>query len=675
MHLHLDFETKSKIDLRAMGLDRYSRDPSTGVLILSYLIDAQDGFGPSPPRLWLPHREPMPPKLEEMVRDRKVRKIAHNAAFEIAIFNHVLGIPTSPEEWYCTMVMALSLGLPGDLEQLLRDALKTDRKYWKDEDGKRLMRLFSFPSSTATPESHPEEFAKYCDYGLQDTVAEHKAYSIMKRYISNMGRLFDGWCIDQKINARGLPVDMAFIKSAQKIRDTSKKKYKNTLQEKTWLTNPNSTQQMVGWLTERGYPFASIAKNRVKIAIKDFGDKITDEAKEVIQIRLESNKTSLAKFEAIEKFSWRGRLRNTFQYYGAAATGRYAGRIIGQNMPRPWSGVEDHLDRARQMIADGDLEGLEFFFGKPMEVLASSIRSAIAAPPGKKLVVADYASIELVVIAWWTGCRFWTNVVESGKDAYKAFGERWLGKPYEEITKPERTICKPPALGCGYRMGPGRETGVYPDTEKTGLWGYAANMGIEMTKEQCKEAVKIYRALSPEVEQAWYDLENAAMECVATGRPVRAGMIMFDMKPPFLRMRLPSGRFIHYCRPRIEDVELEFENEEGEVVKSWKTGITYERLSQTSKKWVRRANHGGRYAEQATQGIALDLLQNGIEQVEKAGDFEIVGHYHDEILALIDEDSPLDETDLIEQMVRLQPWAQGMAVRAAGYTGTFYKKD
>ena len=678
MRLSLDFETHSLVDLKSCGLDVYARDPSTKVLMMAYQIDMEDGLAPGVVHCWEPHLGPMPPKIREMIENPKVQKCAFNAGFEIAMCTHVLGLKTTPADWWCTQVMSLSLGLPADLDQLLRAALQTDHKYWKDARGTALMRMFSFPKSTATWETHPAEWQEYVNYCKQDVVAEVKAFTIMRKYIPDMGKLFDRWALSEKINKRGLPVDIDFINSANRLAEISKAEYKTILKESTKLDNPNSTKQVLAWLTERGYPFASIAKNRVKIAMKDFEERIAQEAHEFIAVRLESNKTSLAKYNAIKRASWRGRLRSTFQYLGAAATGRYAGRILGQNMPRPWGEVEEWLPECRQMIAEENLDDIKFFFGKPLEVLSSSIRSAIATQPGKKLIVADYASIELCVIAWWTNCSFWQGVVESGQDAYKAFAVRWFGIPYEQVTKAMRKLSKPPALGCGYRMGAGRETGTYPDTEKTGLWGYSANMGVDMTKQQCKEAVNIYRELSPEIVQAWYDVENAALECVRTGEPQQAGMLSFDMRKPFLRMRLPSGRYIHYCRPKIEQVAIEYEVEDPEtgeltVETQWKTGLTYERLSQASKKWVRRSQHGGRFAEQATQGIAYDLLQDGIENAEKAG-YPVVGHYHDEILAEVDEDGPQTLEGLVAEMVKLKPWAHGMHVRAEGYEADFYRK-
>lgn len=233
------------------------------------------------------------------------------------------------------------------------------------------------------------------------------------------------------------------------------------------------------------------------------------------------------------------------------------------------------------------------------------------------------------------------------------------------------------AHNCGYRMGAGREiVNNKGDLEKTGLWGYGANMGVELTKEQCKEAVKVYRDLSPEIVSAWYDLERAALECVSTQEPQTAidGRIVFDLKAPFLRMRLPSGRCVHYCRPRIEQVEIEYEDEKtGETVKSKKIGLTYERVSQTSGKWIRQGNHGGRFIEQAVQAIARDLLAEGLRNADREG-FEIIGHYHDEILTLVDEDGPLGVDELVECMTRVPRWAEGLPCRAEGYEDSFYQK-
>lgn len=670
--LDLDFETHSKVDLKKVGLDVYARHPSTKVLMLAYQIDAGDDLGASPVRLWEPHKGPMPAKLVEMLEDPNVRKVAHNAQFERAMIEHVLMIDSPIESWVCTMIMALSLGLPASLATLVQHALRLERKYWKDAEGDKLMRMFSFPSSTATWKSHPVEWEKYCNYCRQDVVAEAMVYNVLKRYLANPKKLFRGWQIDQRINQRGIPIDNAFVKSAIHLVDIAKAQYKAEMAEFSGLANPNSTQQVLPYLAERGYPFASLAKNRVKIAVEDFADAITDEAHEFIDMRLESNKTSVTKFVKIDAVAPRGRLRGAFQYYGAAATGRYAGRVL-TNLPRPAKFVEDHIEESRELIAQRRLDDINWRFGRPLEVLSSNIRSCVAAPKGKKLLVADFASVELCVGAWLTGSKFWLDVIEKGLDPYKAFATKWYSVPYEEVTKQMRGDSKSPTLGAQFGLSAGREVGEYPDITKTGLQGYAANMGMHLGKEQCKGAIKVFREISPEIVSSWYAMGDAAMECVETGEPRRAGMFVFDYKKPFLRMRLPSGRYLHYCRPRIEEVEIEYEDDDGVLHVSKKMGLTYERLSQASQKWVRRSQHGARFYQNGVQSVALDLLQNGIETAEAEG-FEIVMHFHDEIVAEEDEFGR-DVAEFMDAITRLPPWADGMPLKAAGFESPFYKKD
>jgi DNA polymerase len=670
--LRIDYETASQADLKKQGLDRYARHKSTKVLMAAYQFDDEEEL------LWEPHKGPMPARLRRALSDPGVRKIAFNAAFEIAITKHVLKINTEAKQGWCTMVLALTLGLAGKLEILLRDCLKAPAKYHKDARGEALIRKFCYPAGAKRyPEpwkTHPEEWEEFCEYCLQDVVAERYAFEKLFDYMPYPKTIYRKWWLDQEINLRGLPIDYDFIDACIEMREMCKAEYTEIMRAKTGLKNPNSVKQLLPWVRERGYPFSSMKKNRVEIALRDFGDDMTPRCRKVLRLRLESNKTSLTKFDAMLRASYEERLRNTYQFSGAAATGRYAGRILGQNLPRPTKAVEEHLAELREMILARDLDGIKERFGKPLEALASSIRSAIAPKKGKKLIVADYSSIELCVIAWLTDCKFWLDVVRSGKDAYKAFAEKWLRIPYDEVTKEQRTLAKPPALGCGYRLGAGRETGKYPDVEKIGLLGYADNMHVKMTKKQCQTAVDVYREISPEIVEAWTVLEEAAMKCVRTGQPQRAGKLRFDINGMFLRMRLPSGRYIHYCRPKLQKVRLIYEDRKTKkIVKKWKNGLTYERVAQGSGKWVRVSNHGGRFIEQGTQGIALDILQEGIEDATYDG-FDVIGHYHDEVLAEVDKKSGLTLKDLLASLSRPKRWGKGLPLSAAGYEDFFYHK-
>lgn len=708
-YLFADFETRSRVDLRKTGVDVYARDPSTRVLMLSTALNGEDT------KLWLPHKRPeLPAALRALIEDPDVIIVAHNAAFERAIFEHVLGIKIPACRFLCTMAMAYCLALPGNLDQLTRDALRLPVRYQKNAEGKKLIQLFCKPRpknqiTAKNPrefndwESHPVEWARFCAYCHQDTVSERKVFQVLRAFFPNIDETFALWAYDQDINQEGYPLDLELIEGAIKIAARAKVEFTKKMKEMTGLANPNSNAQAVEWLRDRGYPFASIKKDRVKIALADFKAEMTKEAKDFLALRSQATKTSVMKYTAmLRAVADDGILRNTLQFCGAGRTGRWAGRVAQlQNLPRPVKAVEEHLDYVRQVIRDNDYETLEFLFGNPLDVLTSSIRSAIAAPPGKVLNVCDLSAIELCVLAWISNCAFWLDVLAKKLDPYKAFGVHYLDKPYDEITKAERNECKPAALGCGYRLGGGTLVGDYPDQKKTGLWAYAESMGVQLTKEAAEKAVAIYRNLSPEVKQMWYDLENAARDCIRDKMPRTVGMFVFDIKPPFMRIRLPSGRHLFYCRPMVKLIQRPvyelnddpespnygqpLKNEFGEPIQAtdrngvlvytekWET--SYEGVHQTSKKWVRMDTHGGKLVENIVQAIARDILVFGMLKAREAG-FNIVGHVHDELISLDDADDAAHTPKQLEAcMTVIPPWAEGLPLDAHGFASPFYKKD
>lgn len=88
------------------------------------------------------------------------------------------------------------------------------------------------------------------------------------------------------------------------------------------------------------------------------------------------------------------------------------------------------------------------YYPPVMNAISATVRCAIAAPKGKVLVVADLAGIESRVLGYLSGCVKVNQIFANGKDVYTAFAVEALNKPYDEITKAERTFHKPPVLGC-----------------------------------------------------------------------------------------------------------------------------------------------------------------------------------------------------------------------------------
>lgn len=699
--LFVDFETASALNIKQVGHMRYARDASTRVLMLGY------GWNDFAPGLWdATIASEMPAKLRAKILDPNVMLVAHNAPFERAIFKYVLGIDIPVERWICTQGMALSLSLPGDLDKLTHDALNLGDEFAKSKEGKRLINLFCKPRKLGRKaaadakayndrESHPVDWERFCAYCKLDVIAERKVYRILRKYFPNFDTHQSEWQLDQEINDRGLPVDVPLIEGALKIVADMDAFWKEELREISGLANPNSPVQAKNWLKPRGYPFDSLKKNRVKIALKDFKDTMTEDARKFLRMRLKATRASVKKFAAFARAHTDGWIQGMFQFCGAGRTGRWAGRIAQlQNLAKALSHVEKSLDWVRPYIRAGDTDTLHMIFGNALDVLVSSVRSVMCAPKGHEFAVADLASIELVVAAWGTKCEFWLDVLRRKRDPYCAYGEHLYGVPYDELyaeykagNKKRRNDAKPGALGFLYRLGGGELRGDYPDQERTGLWGYAQSMGVELTREFSHDATKIARELSPEIVQEWYDLENAAKACINTREPQQTPSgVRFDYKSPFMRMRLPSGRYLFYAQPKILNNKIKtgrmvpvFDGKGNEIGSEEeffeKMSISYMGIHQTSKKWVRVYTHGGKLFENWVQATARDILVHGLFKARDYG-FKLCGHVHDEAIALVRRHDIKFNVEALVRCLSIVPdWAPGLPLSAAGFQSEFYKKD
>jgi DNA polymerase len=672
--LNLDYESASEVNLKTKGLDLYAKHPSTRVLMASYAInhgsvqqyDATAGY--------------MPAELRDALTDPHVEKWAFNAQFERTMTQHVLKINSPIESWRCTMVLAYMLGFNGDLLSVGRAmGLKNIKT-----DGLKLIKAFSEPQRVTKNQPHkwrdrftdPELWQQFLEYNWNDTVAEMAIHKHLIKFpiLQRQWRLY---ALDQKINDYGIQINTRHARGALALADPYKDRITAIMSNVTQLPNPNSPAQLLPWLQERGYPFQDIRKDTVsKVLSSHKKDPSSVDAKvvEVLQLRGKSGKSSLAKYKAmIASCGYDEVFRYSLQYYGAQRTGRWAGRRLQtQNFTRTPKILENDrwLTMANQMIEDQDLDGLELLVGDPMIALVGCIRSALVARPGYELRVADLSSIESVVIGWLTDCEWMLGTLKAGRDLYRAFAEQWLKIPYED-TKPHRSNAKPATLGAGFRLGggdivtDGKEAG-----KKTGLWGYAENMGIELTRDQSHSSVKAFRELCPEIVDYWSTLENAAMRCIRMKTDVTAGKVTFEYRKPFMCILLPSGRRLYYFDPRIEKRTVKFGDKSYE-----KQQVSYMGKPPSSTGWVRIVTHGGKLIENIVQAIACDILCYGMLRADKHG-FRIAMHVHDEIIT----EAPIEDTEhtverLIELMTAAISWAPGLPLGAAGWAGPFYKKD
>lgn len=424
---------------------------------------------------------------------------------------------------------------------------------------------------------------------------------------------------------------------------------------------------------------------------------MTNEARQALRLRLAANKASIKKLPKIlELLSPDDRLRYQYAFY-KAHTGRWAGRGAQlQNLKAARTKDE------KAMIA-AVIKMLEE--GKPvpdLDALSLALRPLLTAPKGKKIVLADFKSVENRGLAWASGCDAMMKVYKDGKDPYIDFAARMDGCDYSDVTAEMRQQAKPGTLGCGFGLGggqlvrkckcsckhvwnvPGDFTGaaecpqcgkeVTPGlVQKTGLWRYAEMMGIDLSQEQAKAQVEAFRDTFLEVAQWWYHLEEAFAACcdkrrnqfiTSTLDGKEACKLVFQYKDPALRILLPSGRELVYPNAYVrrernrygtKKLTLVFEGERGH---SW--GVTH--------------TYGGRLCENIVQAIARDCLADAMVMVEADPGLEIVGHTHDELLCLADEADTTALSRLEGYMSTTPAWAPGLILGADGHEGKRYEK-
>lgn len=696
--LSLDYETFCELDLKAVGLDRYSSHKSCEVLMCAFQID--DGEIEH----WDATRDPMPKKLLRALLDDDFEIWAFNAQFERVITNRVLKIVPAIHRWRCTMALAYMHSFFGGLGDVAAQmGIRADKS--KMATGTRLIGMFCKPQKLTrnnphkrfTSWTHPVEWRMFVEYNVRDVLAENEIKRrLNKRRYFIPKREWEFYALDQLINDRGLPIDVGFVENALEMSNRRKAELLATMRDLTGLSNPGSPAQLLPWLQDRGYPLGDLKKDSVKKVLtaykalqkgeleyhegEIYPDELTKRAVKVLKLRQQQARSSTSKYAALlAAVGEDGRMRYVFQFAGASRTGRFAGRRFQPQNLTTLRGVDSEkiLMQITQAIRDNDYDAVCMYKVEPLDALAGLVRSSVRATRRKRLVVCDYSSIESVVIGWVARCKRLLRVFEQGLDAYKDFATELFGVAYEEVTKDMRKMAKPATLGAGYRLG----GGDIIDGKKTGLWGYGENMGVDMSRKQAHKSVKVFRSVYHEIPKCWKDLEEAIRGVLRDKTTERSvGPVTFFYEKPYLVCQLPSGRCIYYFDPKIvREVVTGKDPDTGERYEYVRQNITYMGKAQNSSKWVRVYSHGGKFIENIVQAIARDILREGMLACHYAG-FNIVMHIHDEIVAENDDDDEEHNFAAMRaQMVRKKRWMKyngiGMPLGAAGSEMIVYRKD
>ena len=652
--LWLDFETRSRCDLRAHGVYNYAQDASTDALCMSYAFDDEDV------RTWLPS-QPFP----QAVRNHTGQIRAHNAAFERLVFWYVLQIDFKLEQFYCTAAQARANCAPGSLEDVGRFAGAGMRK---DHRGSQLIRLLSVPQADGTFRNDADLMAEMVAYCEQD-VRAMRAVAKTQRELS-ADELHD-YHVNERVNDRGVLLDKPLALAAIQYAEAEAVEIQETVVEVTGgaITSVRSPK-MRAWVLDRVGPealkLATVYKDGVaKLSIdknvranllalaEENPDEVPAEVAEVIQCADDLWASSVAKFARAASLADEedSRVRGAFVFAGGSATGRASSfGLQVHNFPRKCA-ADPAL--TRQAMVRGHKIVPEF--GRRVtDVLKGMLRPAMLAKPGHVLVVADWAAIEARVTPWASNTNSGAEklaIFERGEDVYKHNAAATFRVSYDEVDKDQRQIGKVQELSCGFSGGVGA----------------FANMGrvynVTLSESESRKMVDAWRHTNSWSVPYWQKLERAYTAAMRNpGNEFSAGRVTYLYDKLHLWYALPSGRVLCYPFARFD--------EEGNVTyakASWKPAAD-------AKEWPRARLWRGLACENITQAVANDLLRHSLRRLDREG-LEVVLHVHDEIVLEVPEDQADNVAGaLVRAMCEPPSWAAGLPLNAEVATMARYGK-
>ena len=690
--LYLDLETYSETPI-THGTHAYAANAE--IMLFAYAL------GDDPVQVWdVTAGDVMPSDLGAALLDDDILICAHNSSFDRTVLRTALNSTNlswqaaqQHERWRDTMVKALSHSLPGSLGDLC-DILKLGTDKAKDKEGRQLVMLFCKPRPKtskirrATRETHPAELAKFIEYARLDIESMREIDRKLPDW-NYRDRELALWHLDQAINDRGVAIDMELVHSSIAAVELAQQGLAKRTQDLTDGDVQAATQRdamLQHMIKAFGVSLPDMQKSTLERRIED--PELPAPLRELLAIRLQASTTSTAKYKTLaQATSSDGRLRGTLQFNGASRTGRWAGRKFQpQNLPRPVLSNET-IDFGIEALKAGCADLL---FDNVMELTSSAIRGCIVAPPGKKLVVSDLSNIEGRAQAWLAGERWKLKAFSdydagTGHDLYKLAYAKSFGIKPEDVTKDQRQVGKVQELALGYEGGvgafltfaaaygidleqmaeqalPSINSNILQEAEDALAWTLKNKRPtFGLSKDAwlvCESFKRAWRQAHPNISVMWKELGGAVFNVITVPNAVfDCHALKVQKHGAWLRIRLPSGRFLCYPSPRLEDGK-----------------ITYMGINQYSRKWERLGTYGGKLFENINQAVARDVLTHNMPLIEEAG-YRIVLTVHDEVICEAPDTPEFSHEHLSALLSNNPPWASDMPLAAGGFESYRYKKD
>jgi len=715
---YVDIETRSRVNIKA-GIDRYFTQAE--MLLAQWAID--DGA--------VQHHDFMTghtgrlAALDTLAGDPQVIFVAHNAQFDRAGTERLLGWHLPASRWWCTRAQAYAHGLPGSLEGL-GEALGLAPDLAKSKDGARLIQLFCVPHKRkrsdaeafyTEPWESPADWQRFIDYGRQDIVALREIHKRLPMH-NFQGVNREYFWLDLEINERGFAIDVPLIEDVVTLLDHAKGIADQDVSHATGgvVTAVTQRDKLLSYLRGQGVDLPNMTKGELESALQS--DDLSPEDRLIIEARLEGARASGAKYKTALKSHVGGRLRHTQQFSGAGRTGRTAHKGFQPgNMPRATTYnplaktlADQHVPMKAAFIdsvvlpairAHQVLEPWAFpVMGGPNTVAANSLRHMIVAEPGNELTVADYKNIESRITAWYAGedwrlAAYRAQDDGTGEDQYKLLYCRFFGGDLASINDHQRNSAKVTTLACDFggsvgaivtmSVSYGMDLSLLPalilpsatsaqiaKAEKVWWRAFLERKDYDLDPEvfmACHVLVQSYRAANAKVNQFKNDIGHAVKwVTLDRGTLHQVGRLKLWANADVLIVELPSGYRLNYWQPMVE-VETVIDPEDGEEEE--RIFLSFKRAR--GKKMIRERTWPGLTVENIAQSTANQLLRYGKLEVEKEYPGTLILAVHDEAASEARRGA-IDLDRFKAALCKGWEWCRGMPLSADGWQHGRYGK-
>jgi DNA polymerase len=310
----------------------------------------------------------------------------------------------------------------------------------------------------------------------------------------------------------------------------------------------------------------------------------------------------------------KGKLPIPLKYYGAH-TGRWAGsdKVNFQNLPS--------RDKKKK-----------------------ALKNSVIAPDGYVVINCDSSQIEARVLAWLAGQDDVVEQFARGDDVYSVFASKIYEREIGKKDPIERFVGKTCVLGLGYGTGALK----LQHTLKT------QPPGAELSEEECKDIVKLYRETNDQIIKLW-----------KAGDKVLKDLADWDDTKPYwygkhkclkidgIGIKLPNGLHIRYPDLKLDTEE---ESNSGYVYKSRKGPVNI---------W------GGSVVENVVQALARIVVGEQMLQINKR--YPVVLTVHDAAVCVVPEVEKDEAMKFVMKVMSTAPtWATGLPVACEANYGESY---